>query len=91
MLYAFVFPLANGALPFLLICTLRIPLFPRSLSATLYHSGLSSVTLGSIVCGILEIYGTTNHLTAWYWIAGVLLMAAGLVLFCLQVCMRSDR
>ena len=29
------------------------------------------MTVGSLMEGVLEIFGTTNRLTKWYWIAGV--------------------
>lgn len=43
-----------------------------------FHAGIATLTVGSIVAGVVEIYGTTNRLTAIYWLAGALLLAAGL-------------
>lgn len=75
MLYAFLFPLAGGAVPFL-----GLGLFakePRGVHVA-YHWGIATLTLGSILCGILEIYGTANALTRWYWIAGTGLCLLGI-------------
>lgn len=70
MLYAFLFPLAGGALPFLYMGIFAKETIPEDGCCTLYHSGIATVTVGSIVQGILDIYGTTNKLTLCYWIIG---------------------
>lgn len=82
MIYAFVIPLAGGALPFAIIARQgsRAPSVP---ACTCWHLGLATFTIGSIFAGVLEIYGTTNRLIAVYPIAGGLLCAAGLVQFLL--------
>lgn len=80
MLYAFVFPLAGGVLPFFLLALGDFPL-PDRVSFNLYHSGIASLTVGSIVQGILEIYGTTNRLVSVYWIAGLLFVGLGVCFY----------
>jgi len=77
MIYAFLFPLVGGTLPFLIFSLLESKKEPQSLAAKLYHSGIAALTVGSIVKGILEIYGTTNRLTVFYWIFGVGLVTVG--------------
>lgn len=77
MLYAFLFPLAGGALP-----SLAISLFAKNRQAAKpfgvpYHCGIATLTVGSILCGVLEIYGTTNAMTRWYWIVGSSLCLIG--------------
>ncbi len=80
MLYAFAFPLTGGVLPsFCLFCSHLKP--PNRVSFNLYHSGIAALTTGSICKGILEIYGTTNHLVTVYWIVGVLLILSGLICY----------
>lgn len=79
MMYAFIFPLAGGALPFLMLSVCRSKRFPRLLSRRLYHSGIAALTVGSFVEGILKIYGTTNRLTAAYWIFGIVFVCAGIL------------
>lgn len=76
MLYAFAFPLLLGVLPFFWMGKAGKP-FPRGIAADCIHSGVAACTAGSIVQGVLEIYGTTNPLTSGFWIAGSVLFAAG--------------
>lgn len=84
MLYAFAFPLAGGTLPFLAMSLFRVKKHPSRLSKTMYHCGIATLTVGSIVCGILEIYGTTNRLTGVYWIVGAVLVVIGLGAYFMQ-------
>ena len=76
MLYAFAFPLALGVFPLYLIDVLHAP-YPGKALRNLWHAGIAALTVGSIVTGILEIYGTTNPLTAVYWILGAVFLGAG--------------
>ncbi len=78
MLYAFAFPLALGVFPLYLIDVLRAP-YPGKALRNLWHAGIAALTVGSIVTGVLEIYGTTNPLTAVYWILGAVFLTAGAV------------
>lgn len=70
MIYAFAFPLLGGTLLFQLISVIGIKHYPHHLSGKLYHSGIAALTVGSIVRGVLDIYGTTNALADYYWIIG---------------------
>ena len=79
MVYAFAFPLALGALPFGWMALRRRPL-PYRWCCRLHHAGVATLTVGSVMEGVLATYGTTNHLTLWYWIVGAaLLLLAQLV------------
>ena len=73
MVYAFAFPLTLGALPFGWLSLRKRPL-PCRWTCRLHHAGVATLTLGSVMEGVLAIYGTTNQLTCWYWIAGGLLL-----------------
>lgn len=84
MLYAFAFPLVGGALPFFTIAMGFLKKHPSIWSRTLYHCGIATLTIGSILCGVLYIYGTTNRLTAVYWAIGIALTAAGVLLYLLS-------
>ena len=75
MIYAFSFPLMLGAIPFSLMQRAGRP-YPYK-AAGLIHAGAAAFTVGSIVQGVLVIYGTSNPLTAVYWIAGTVLSAGG--------------
>lgn len=80
MLYAFVFPLALGVLPLALIPVLSAP-YPNRTVRNLLHAGIAALTVGSLITGVLEIYGTTNPLTPVYWILGGALTALGAALY----------
>lgn len=80
MIYAFAFPLLLSVLPLYLIEALRAPL-PDPVHWGLYHAGVATLTVGSLVSGALEIYGTTSPLIAVYWIAGEALTLLGGLLF----------
>ena len=90
MIYAFAIPLAGGTLPFMLRYLRRAKLYEsrdgkhirpakHHLSAELYHAAIASLTVGSIVQGILAICGRPNSLTVVYLIAAAVLLAASAV------------
>ncbi|MDD3394333.1 MAG: hypothetical protein PHG19_06795 [Anaerotignum sp.] len=81
MIYAFVFPLVGGALPFLSMAQFRSPILPGRIAFHLYNAGIATVTVGSIMEGVLAIYGTTNDLLKIYWYVGGTLIAGGIVLY----------
>ena len=84
MLYAFAFPLVLGVLPLLLLTMLRAP-YPNRFASSVYHAGIAALTVGSIVSGALEIYGTTNPLTLVYWIAGGALTVLGAAVYLISL------
>lgn len=82
MLYAFVFPLVGGVLPFFGMVFSSMPI-PNRASQNLYHSGIASLTTGFLFEGALEIYGTTNRLVLVYWILGILFILMAIFIYCL--------
>lgn len=87
MLYAFAFPLIGGTLPYFLLAMYggsarfaKIKL-PTALSRGFYHCGIVTLTVGSVICGVLEIYGTTSYLSKYYWIVGGVLILLSLILY----------
>ena len=80
MIYAFIFPLAGGVLPFLKIALSNTGVYPGIAARIIYNSGIATLTVGSILRGILDIYGTSNHLLIVYWIAGTALTIVGAML-----------
>ena len=84
MLYAFVFPLAGGALPFAGLAFYGKAL-PGRIACNLYHSGIAALTAGSLFQGVLDIYGTTNRLTLVYWIAGAVFLFLGIIAYFVDV------
>lgn len=81
MIYAFVFPLAGGTLPFMVFALYQFQRLPGRLTLNLYHSGIAALTVGSIMTGVLEIYGTTNALLQCYWVTGIGLTCGGVMLY----------
>ena len=70
--FAFLIPLLLGALPALLVRR-----EPSPAAAQLYGGFVLTLTLGSLVKGALDIYGTTNgKLIAYPILAGLMLFAA---------------
>lgn len=81
MIFAFLFPFIGGVLPFAFIMIKKRKYRPGVLPLNLYHSGIATLTVGSIFQGVLEIYGTTNKLIKIYWIAGIAFTVAGIFLY----------
>lgn len=88
MIYAFAFPLLGGALPFSVMALLDACPVPTRLPLNLYHSGIATLAVGSVFQGVLEIYGTTSRLMSVYWTAGIVLTAAGAVLYLMGLLIR---
>ena len=86
MVYAFAYPLAGGAIPFL-----ALGLWDRAPGESngLYHCGIATLTLGSIIRGVLEIYGTDSRLTLFYPCVGWLLVGAGIAIWFLDHCRQK--
>ena len=84
MIYAFLFPLVLGAFPFLSIFLMRIKNYPGMLSRNLYHSGIATIIVGSLIRGILEIYGTSNSLLCVYGYAGIIFLLVGIISYVLK-------
>ena len=80
MIYAFCWFLVLGVLPFLRMHNGFGRLVEHEKASFCYHFGLATVTVGSLLKGILEIYGTTNRLMGIYWVVGGVFVAAGLFL-----------
>lgn len=75
MLLAFLYPLLGGALPCFALSRLRR--VPKPWMLYVWRAGIMTAMVGSLMRGALEIYGTTNRLTAAYPIlCGALCLAA---------------
>ena len=84
MLYAFIFPLILGILPWLMIAMDDRYFigegFPKQMTGNLWGAGITTLTVGSILHGVLDIYGTTSTITKYYFIAGAVLIVTALVI-----------
>ena len=69
MLYAFAVPLLGGVLPYL-IRSIR-GTYPAIVTRMTGHAAVATLTVGCIVAGVLEIYGTSNALVQGYWYVGI--------------------
>jgi glucan phosphoethanolaminetransferase (alkaline phosphatase superfamily) len=79
MIYAFVLPLALGALPNLVI-ELRGLRPPSRSAANVWNSGVATLVVGSMFRGALDIYGTTSGFVVIYLIVGAILLGGGMLL-----------
>jgi len=84
MIYAFAFPLAGGTLPYMMLSVSGCRRLPGRLSLNLYNTGIATLTVGSIMQGVLDIYGTTNDLLKVYWFAGFGFTLTGLSVYILK-------
>lgn len=80
MLYAFVIPLLGGAAVFLAVALLRKAPLPGKVLRQLYGAGIAAFTVGCIMRGVLDIYGTSNALVAVYpWAGSALCLSAAAI------------
>lgn len=79
MIYAFVLPLALGALPNLVI-ELRRLRPPSRIAANMWNSGVATLVVGSMFRGALDIYGTTSCFVVVYLGVGAILLGSGMLL-----------
>ena len=89
MLGAFIFPLLLGCVVFFVFSKQKKS--PSLYSRYLYHSGVAAFTVGAFIEGILEIYGTTNRLTVYYWYIGATLFSAGIVAFIVDIIIEKTK
>lgn len=55
--------------------------YPNAAARNVYHCGIITLTTGSILNGVLEIYGTTNQLLGIYWFLGSALLLASILIY----------
>lgn len=83
MLYAFVFPLVFGALPWMIIAmdVKGVGRFPGQQTINYWGAGITTLTVGSILHGVLDIYGTTGTFTKYYFVVGGVLLLSAVMIF----------
>ncbi len=77
MILAFLIPLILGALPFGVINFMKKNYYPNPIASNTYHAGIATLTVGCIMKGVLDIYGTSSSLIPIYNIVGIVLIAFG--------------
>lgn len=73
MLLAFLFSLLGGAVIYSIIFLNNKNIISEK-GMNIYDMSLITIMIGSIIKGVLEIYGTTNSLIIVYWIVGIVLL-----------------
>jgi hypothetical protein len=81
MTYLFAWPLIMGALVNLVFMVIKKLPSPRSFSVNLYNSGVSALTVSSLLRGIFEIAGTACYLQTYLYNVGRLFVLAGVVVY----------
>ncbi len=80
MIYAFGIPLVLGVL-----CQVLTPVvfgkFPGSIEAVLWNLSIVTFTAGSLLKGIVDIYGSSNHKLIIYPVAGCILALLSVIVF----------
>ena len=83
MIGAFAVPLVLGILPNLIIALFRMKT-PGLAAENLFACGVATLTLGSLLTGVLQIYGTTNTLLEYYWLVGAGFAGLGIIFYLAQ-------
>lgn len=96
MIFAFAYPLLLGVVPLVALAYLQVMKkisYEGNVRAgiNLFYSGIATLTLGSISSGVVEIYGTTNHLIKYFYLAGCPLLVAGLILTAVGLVMKVNQ
>lgn len=91
MLYAFAFPLLGGVFPALGLSLWGQSKSPWAVAIWLYRAGIATLSIGSIIRGALDIYGTENVLTVWYWYVGGGLCVLGAILYAISLIRNSNK
>ena len=73
-------PLFLGAIPSLVAWRFGAGA-PAPLARVLLACGVLTLSLGSIVAGVMEIYGSTSAFTSVYWVCGAVLMVSAVVAY----------
>ena len=85
MLYAFAIPLVGGTFAAFLLEFFSKKTMPGRNALALYNAGLSTLTTGSVMKGVLDLYGTTNRLVILYLPVGLVLVLSGVAAYYIGV------
>ncbi len=90
MIYAFAYPLLGGVLPLFIMLYCNIKSLPGHFACSIWSCGIATMTVGSIIKGVLEIYGTTNILTSVYTPLGIALLLIGATLYLTSLANKAE-
>ncbi len=80
MIYAFAAPLILGTLVNMILERLKA-WYPGHLTRQFWHCGVGTLTVGLLISGVFQIYGSANSLLNLYYVAGFIMVIAGAVLY----------
>lgn len=84
MIYFFLWPLIGGVVPITILLNYNGLPYPNGWCWLFFHSAIATLTIGSCMKGVLEIYGTSSNLLIWYDWVGVILFSAAFLSYALQ-------
>ncbi len=79
MIYSFAIPLILGCVVNYIFYFLKIKKLPNQFENRFYNAGIATLTIGSIMEGVLQIYGTTNSKIYVYLIVGLILLTSSII------------
>ena len=74
MIYLFSIPLVFGVVVSYVLFYLKITKTPTEIENKTYNAAIATFTIGSIIEGVLQIYGTTNSKVYVYLVVGIILL-----------------
>ena len=81
MSYAFVFSLVLGVVGFTVFGRLNLD---NRIAYNLYNAGIATLTVGSILQGIIDIAGADTTYPVWYFLVGTVFVAIGGLMYFYQ-------
>lgn len=84
MVYAFAIPLVGGTLPFLYMAVFGMKPYPAAVLVGYHHCAVATFTVGTLLWGALEIYGTSNILVQIYYMVGISLIVGEVIAYVIQ-------
>ena len=91
MNFMFLYPLLCGAI-YYLILGLSLSKFKYKkfrFAFNIYNSGISIITVGSLLHGILEIAGTSSPYISWYSIVDLIFILSGLLMTLFNIALKN--
>ncbi len=84
MVYAFAIPLVGGTLPFLCMGVFGMKPYPAAVLIGYHNCAVATFTLGTLLWGALDIYGTSNVLVQIYYMVGISLLIGEVIAYVIQ-------
>ncbi len=79
MIFSFVVPLVFGVGINYMFYFFKIKKLPSRIQNKIYNAGIATLTIGSIMEGVLQIYGTTNSKIYVYLVVGTVLLFTSII------------